>query len=274
MFRIIGLGSLPSIGRSVRLQWVFAVLVVALGVQTAFADAPEDADDSGAAASNPTASVNFQDIKLRYFDLPRGKEEGVLEAEGSYVFFPELKLTHKINAVHTDRSGDWETDFRELSLKPIFLHPIMPFGVKAKFALGAEWIKDLGDSSKGTGTGTDQISALTGIGWLFTEEEFVLTLVQYFHSYDEDSGFDDVRKTGPRLIYIRKLPAIKGWGKIDLKGSIDHEDSNDFTQTLELQLGTMVTDRVGLYGEAFVGDDVLDTNAYDLGVGIGLRFLY
>jgi hypothetical protein len=61
---------------------------------------------------------------------------------------------------------------------------------------------------------------------------------------------------------------------VDLKGSIDHEDDNDFTQTLELQLGTMVTDRVGIYGEGFVGDSVLDTNAYDMGVGIGLRILY
>ena len=56
--------------------------------------------------------------------------------------------------------------------------------------------------------------------------------------------------------------------------SIDHEDDNDFTQTLELQLGTMFTDRIGVYGEAFVGDSVLDTNAYDMGVGIGLRVTY
>jgi hypothetical protein len=36
----------------------------------AYADAPEDADDGGAAASDPTAAVNFQDLKLRYFNLP------------------------------------------------------------------------------------------------------------------------------------------------------------------------------------------------------------
>ena len=40
-----------------------------------------------------------------------------------------------------------------------------------------------------------------------------------------------------------------------------HEDRNDVTQTLELQLGTMVTDRVGIHGDAFVGDDELDMNA-------------
>ena len=255
-------------------SWALFLAILLLTAQLAYADEPDDAGGGGAAASDPTASVNYQDIKLRYFDLPRGNEEGVLEAEGSYVFSPALKLVHKINGVHTDKSGDWETDFRELSLKPMYLHPIMPFGIKAKLALGVEWLKDLGKSSNGTGTGSDQIAPLAGIGWQFTEDDFVITLVQYFHSYDEDSGFDDVRKTGPRLIYIRALPAIKGWGKIDLKGSIDHEDDNDFTETLELQLGTMVTDRLGIYGEGFVGDTVLDTNAYDMGVGIGLRFLY
>ncbi len=67
---------------------------------------------------------------------------------------------------------------------------------------------------------------------------------------------------------------IKGWRKVDLKTSINHEDDNDFTQTLEFQLGTMDSDRIGVYGETFVGDSVLDTNAYDWGIGIGLRFLY
>ena len=60
----------------------------------------------------------------------------------------------------------------------------------------------------------------------------------------------------------------------DLKTSIDHEDSNDFTQTLEFQLGTSVSERINVYGEVFVGDSVLRTDAYDAGVGVGLRFLY
>jgi hypothetical protein len=115
-----------------------------LTANLASADEPEKAKGGGAAASDPTAAVSFQDIKPRYFDLIGGNEEFVLEAEGSYVFAPAFKVTHKINGTRTDRSGDWETDFRELSLKPIYLHPIMPFGIKAKLALGVEWIKDLG----------------------------------------------------------------------------------------------------------------------------------
>jgi hypothetical protein len=31
---------------------------------------------------------------------------------------------------------------------------------------------------------------------------------------------------------------------------------------------------LGSYGEGFVGDKVFDTNAYDMGVGVGLRILY
>ena len=77
-----------------------------------------------------------------------------------------------------------------------------------------------------------------------------------------------------RLIYIRNLPSINGWGTVDLKTLIDHEDDNDFTQTLELQLGTMVSDRIGVFSEVFVGDTVLDTDEYDMGVGVGLRILY
>ncbi|MDJ0948603.1 MAG: hypothetical protein QNJ94_06755 [Alphaproteobacteria bacterium] len=254
--------------------WVLIAALLLVADRPAHADPPEDVDDSGAAASNPTAAVNFQDVKFRYFDLSRGNEEYVLEAEGSVVFSPAFKLTHKLNGVRTNKAGDWETDFRELSLKPIFLFPFKPFGIPAKFAIGGEWIKDLGSNQRGTGLGTDQIGPLVGIGWLPTDQDFIITLVQYFHSYREAANVEKVRKTGPRLIYIRKLPAINGWGKIDLKTSIDHEDSNDFTQTLELQLGTSVSERINVFGEVFVGDSVLRTDAFDAGVGIGLRFLY
>ena len=254
--------------------WPLILLVLLLTARSASADAPEDADDGGAAASDPTAAVNFQDLKLRYFDLNRGNEEITLEAEGAHVFVPEFKLVHKLVGTHTNRSGDWETGPRELSLKPTYLQPVAPFGVRAKFALGLEWIKDLGRTRKGTGTGTDQIAPLIGVGWLPTKNDFVVTLFQYFHSYEEDEGVQKVRQSGPRLIYIRKIPLINGWGKADWKNIIDHEEDNDVTMTLELQLGTMVTDGIGIYGEAFVGDSVVDGEPYDLGVGIGLRFLY
>ncbi|NOR41407.1 MAG: hypothetical protein GQ537_09370, partial [Gammaproteobacteria bacterium] len=141
--------------------------------------------------------------------------------------------------------------------------------------LGVEWLKDLGDFKKGTGTGADSIAPLVGIGWVPNDKDFIITLVQYFHSYDTDSAREDkVRQTGPRLIWIRKLPAIAGWFKADLKMSIDHENDDDFSQTVELQLGKMVSPDLGFYGELLLGDDVVDTNAYNYGIGLGVRFMY
>ena len=43
---------------------------------------------------------------------------------------------------------------------------------------------------------------------------------------------------------------------------------------MELQLGTMITDSIGIYGELLLGDSVLDTDAYDMGGGIALRIVY
>lgn len=118
------------------------------------------------------------------------------------MFHPRFKVTNELRYVRTDSSGSWETDFEELKLKGNFLTDIMPFGIKAKLALGAEWLKDLGDFDKGTGSGSDQIAPLAGIGWIPTDLDFIITLVQYFHSYDTHDGGPKVRKTTPRLIYI------------------------------------------------------------------------
>jgi hypothetical protein len=100
----------------------------------------------------------------------------------------------------------------------------------------------------------------------------VITLVQYFHSYEEESGVEKVRGTAPRLIWIYSLPSIKGWFKLDDKFSIDHKNDNHSSNIVELQLGTMLTPEVGVYF------DVLINNAgvrdYDDGVGVGLRMTY
>ena len=46
------------------------------------------------------------------------------------------------------------------------------------------------------------------------------------------------------------------------------------TETLELQLGTMITPTVGLYGELLLGDTVFDTDAYEIGTGLALRIVF
>jgi hypothetical protein len=230
---------------------------------------------SGADASNPTAAVNYQDARYRYFDLDQGADKHSFETEGAYMLHPRFKLTNELRYVNTDRSGKSEQDFEELKLKGIHLSDIEPFGIKAKLALGGEWLKDLGNFEEGTGTGADMIAPLAGIGWIPDDRNFIITLVQYFYSYDTDSAREeDVRETGPRLIWIRKLPDIGGWFKADLKMSIDHEDDENFDQVLELQLGKMFSPRIGIYGELLLGDDVLDSSAYNVGGGLALRFMY
>jgi hypothetical protein len=236
--------------------------------------AAEEGASAGAAASDPTAGVNYQDVRYRYFDLESG-DKNSFETEGAFMLGPQLKITNELRYVETDSTGKSEQDFEQLKLKAIWLTPGQPFGVKAKYALGVEWQKDLGDLKEGTGNGADIIAPLAGIGWVASDDDFIITLVQYFHSYDTDSDRKkDVRETGPRLLWIRSLPDIKGWFKADLKMSINHEDDNDFSQTLELQLGKMFSSSVGAYVELLLGDDVLDTNAYDIGGGLGVRFMY
>ncbi len=255
---------------------LITVLMVAVFATGVFAYTEEDEKEAaaGADAANPTAVVNFQDIRYRYFDLKDGAEANSFETEGAYMFHPRFKFTNELHGINTDRSGKWETDPQELKLKGILLTDGKPLGIKAKYALGLEWIKDLGNLKRGTGSGADMIAPLAGIGWIPTEKEFFITLVQYFHSYDTHDGGKKVRATGPRLIYIRKIPQMGGWFKADYKGSIDHENDNDYDSTLELQLGKMFTPRIGVYAEGFIGDNVLSTDAYESAVGLGVRIMY
>lgn len=263
------IGNSP-LSRALRQTQLALAIMLWVGCGTAHADAA-----SGAAASDPTAAVNYQDFRFRYFDLDRGADKQSFETEGAYMLSPRLKTTNELRYVNTDSSGKSEQDFEEFKFKTIFLSKIKPFGINAKLALGAEWLKDLGDFEKGTGTGADKIAPLVGIGWVPNDENFIVTLVQYFYSYDTDSAFDqDVRTTNPRLIWIRSLPHFGGWFKADLKMVIDHEDDENFDQTLELQLGKMFTPKLGIYGEFFLGDDVLDSDSYDYAAGVGLRFIY
>jgi hypothetical protein len=251
------------------------VALVLTGLICIVSAASYAAEVSGAAASDPTAAVNYQDLRYRYFDLQQNSERHSFETEGAFMIRPQLKITNELRYVSDDRSGKSEQDFNQLKIKGIHLSNIKPFGVNAKLALGVEWLKDLGDFEKGTGTGADKIAPLVGIGWVPNDKNFIVTLVQYFYSYDTDNAFDqDVRETAPRLIWIRSLPGIGGWFKADLKMSIDHEDDENFDQTLELQLGKSIGGAWSVYGEVLVGDDVLDSNAYNIGAGVGVRYLY
>ena len=258
------------------LQVLLALVIIAVLAPAALADTEEKEQEvaSGADASNPTAAVNFQDLRYRYFDIDPDAEKMSFDTEGAYMVHPRFKFTNELRLVYTDKKGSWSTDLEVLKLKGIFLTDGQPFGIKAKYALGLEWLKDLGDFEDGTGSGSDQIAPLAGIGWMPTDSDFIITLVQYFYSYDTHDGGPKVRKTGPRLIYIRKLPGIYGWFKADYKGEIDHEDNEDYSSTLELQLGTMFTERLGAYIEGFLGDYVFSSDQYNYSMGLGIRYIY
>ena len=224
----------------------------------------------GAAASDPTASVNYEDFRFRWLDLGGDRDRSWYSLEGAYVWGP-VKIIHELHLWDTDLSGSDESHLESFHLKGIYLRPIEVSGVKGRFALGAEWIKELGDFEKGTSAGSDQIAPLIGVGWTLTKRDLVITLAQHFHSYRRDSGAPRTRVLGPRLIWIRKFPAIKGWVKLDYKMLLDFE-ADRTSNTAEVQLGTMLTRRVGVYLDGLVGID--EPKQYKWGVGVGLRVMY
>ena len=256
--------------------WAVFGCIFLISATSSFAQEPSEtsSNSSGAAASDPTSSVNSQDFKYQYIDLTTGAKDHIFEAEGSYAFNPRFKISHKLNGVHTNRIGTYETDFKELTLRPILLTPGELFGFKTKYALGVEWLKDLGDFNSGTGSGSDKIAPLAGIAWVVSPKDTVITLAQYFHSYREDTGVADVRQTGPRIIWLHSFPEIKSWLRVDWKGLINHEADDEFSSTLELQFGKMIRPKFGIYGELLLGNDVFDTDAYDIGFSLAARILY
>ncbi len=78
--------------------------------------------------------------------------------------------------------------------------------------------------------------------------------------------------TGPRLILIQKLPQIRGWLRLDNKFSINHEDSGSTTNLFEVQLGTMLSPRVGVYLDWL--NRTGGGKPYDWGLGVGLRVMF
>lgn len=231
------------------------------------------AEVDGSNASDPTAAVNFVDFRFQAFDLDGSADRDRYALEGAYIPAEGHKLTYEINYWDTDITGKDESGLESVKVRYINLQPkMLSGGLKYKLAIGAEVILDQGDVDDGIGSGTDQIAPMFGAGWLLSERHFLITLVQYFHSYEEDSNAEKVRTTGPRLIWLYKIPDIKGWLKVDDKFSINHEDDDHTSNSIEIQLGKMFTPSIGGYVE------YLNNNAgvrgYDDGIGVGLRMTF
>ncbi len=226
-------------------------------------------------ASDPTAAVNFTDLRLQLFDLGDvgiGDDRDRYVIEGAYAFTPNHKLTYELNYWDTDITGRSQSGLESFKAKYINLTPGQLGNVRYKFAIGAELALDLGDPRDGIGQGVDTFAPLIGAGWNLGEKDLLITLVQYFHSYDEDRyAPGKVRLTGPRLIWIHTLPG-RSWLKIDNKFSIDHENGDHSSNLVEIQLGKMLTPTFGIYLDYL--NNTGGQKIYDDGIGIGLRFMY
>ena len=211
----------------------------------------DESSTSAGAASDPTAKVNFQDIRFRSIDLGEGKDRQWYNTEGGYMVSKNFKLINELHYWDTDITGKNESSLESFHLKGIYITSGPQIGnVKSRFALGAEWIKELGDAADGTSSGTDQIAPLTGFAWQLSKTDTMITLVQYFRSYSEESGVEQVSRTGPRIIYLHSFPAKRAWLRIDDKFVIDHKNDNHTSNTLEVQLGKMLTKKLGVYADA------------------------
>jgi hypothetical protein len=228
-------------------------------------------------ASDPTAALNYTDVKAQFFDTgdlsPLGDDRDRYAIEGAYMLSPKDKITYEVNYWDTDISGKSESDFESVKAKYINITPhALDNGLKYRLAIGAEVIADLGDYDKGIGTGTSQIAPLIGAGWSLGDTDTLITLVQYFHSIDEDDGAPKIRTTGPRLIWIHSFPKYKAWLKLDDKFSINHENSGSTGNVIEVQLGKFVAPGIGVYLEYLTASG--SESIYDDGFGIGVRKMY
>ncbi len=236
----------------------------------------QQADESAksvGAASDPTAAVNFQDLRFRYLDLGGSKFRRWYNTEGAYMVTPKLKIINELHYWDTDLSGTTESNLESVRIKAIYLTRGPSIGkVRSRWVFGLEWIKELGDASEGTSAGSDQLAPFTGFGWQLSPNTTLITLVQYFGSYEEESGVEEVSRTGPRVIYLHSIPSRKMWFRLDDKFVIDHKAGAATSNTLEIQIGKMLSPKFGVYVDALYQTGGFQQ--YDWGIGLGVRYMY
>ena len=104
---------------------------------------------TGENASNPLAAVDNTDLRWQHFDLKSGERDDFY-IDGAKMLSPKLKLRYELHYWDTDVTGRDENDFESLHLKFIYFLREGKWGnTPYRLAVGAEWIKDLGDINKG-----------------------------------------------------------------------------------------------------------------------------
>ena len=225
-------------------------------------------EDETENASNPLAAVNNTDLRIKYFDLDNQSKRLDYYIDGAAMLNPKLKFKYELHYNDTDVTGKDEKELESLHLK-LIAFPIegkLKGGQPFRLAVGVEWIKDLGDTDKGIGTGTDQIAPLIGIAMGIRPGTMLIPLMQHYEGYDGD----DLSQTSLRLIALQNFPNDV-WGKMDFKASYDWEN-DEVPSSIEFQLGKSLTKSMGVYIDlqSGIGGD----KPYDFATGLGLRFNY
>lgn len=255
--------------------WVFVFSL--LSSMQAFADEVKDIMDldgpelsgDGENASNPLAAVSNTDLRWNYSDLATNEAHlNDYFIDGAVMIQPKLKLKYELHFWDTNLSGSGESHWESAHVKLIwFPHQgIFSGGTKYRWALGLEYIHDLGDVEKGIGFGANQVGPFAGIALSFDSG---LTLIPLLQHYTSISGAD-VKSTAVRLIALQPLNPV-WWLKLDAKIPYDWENST-VPADAEVQFGKNFNDSIALYAEGKFG--MGSDRIYDWGVGLGLRFNY
>ncbi len=251
-------------------------LIAALCLSTsAFAEKaePEYVDN----ASSPLAKLNFVDLRYKEQDIASDPRMGDYELttysiDGVKMLTPDDRFAYEVNYVDSDYFGQDHQDVSNLELSWAHIFDDGELGgVKYKWGAGFEWNKNFGDRDKGTGSGADLLTPQAGIGWLLGPTTQFLTLAQYFRSYNEDAGVEEVDRPAARIIFMHMFPQTYTWVFLDNRFLIDRENDDASGNMLELQVGQMLHPKFGIYVDYYKGTG--NSRVYEEGWGLGLRFM-
>lgn len=220
-------------------------------------------------ASNPLAAVNSTDLRVQPTTSDTRDKVDVW-IDGAYMITPRFKLKYELHYNFTDISGTDQHGIERLNIKPLYFprEGTLSGNWSYRTVVGAELILDLGETSKGTSAGADQIAPLFGAS--FSNGSSGLTLIPLFQHFVSYNGSTDISQSSVRLIAIQPF-GDANWIKLDAKIPYDWEN-NLWPATAEIQVGRNFSKKIALYGDVLVG---LGTDRpYDYGLGVGLRFIY
>lgn len=231
-----------------------------------FLSSPVLADEN---ASNPLAAANNTDIRYQAFDLG-GSDRQDIFIDGAFMMNDKLKIKYELHYNSTDVTGTRHTNFESGLLKAIYFPSETKlndtWGVRT--AVGLDWTVDLGDATKGIGSGADTLAPFGGAA--FANLKTGLTLIPLLQHFESYSGSTDVRTTAARLIALQPFAQVY-WAKLDLLVPYDWY-TGDVPASAEIQIGYNVNEKIAVYGDLLVG--LGNDRPFDKGVGIGLRFKY